>query len=190
MGNDTVPCIQEIDGFASCFLFSLETQHTIGYGSRQTTTECVSAMIAMSMQSILGCLIQAFMVGLVFAKLSRPKSRSKTVVFSKQAVICERNRKLCMVFRIGDMRHDSMWFDLFNLNLNFNCLALSLEISGLFFLFKCTNISVSWILCFWSILLLFIRQLFTLEVIMQKDDLGITKYTTYFFLQSYWKLVF
>ena len=25
-----VPCIQKIDGFAACFLFSLETQHTIG----------------------------------------------------------------------------------------------------------------------------------------------------------------
>jgi potassium inwardly-rectifying channel subfamily J len=97
----------EIEDFASCFLFSLETQHTIGYGSRQTTNECTSAIIAMSLQSIMGCLIQAFMVGIVFAKLSRPQSRSKTIVFSKQAVVCERNRKLCMVFRIGDMRHNS-----------------------------------------------------------------------------------
>ena len=69
------PCVWEIEDFASCFLFSLETQHTIGYGSRQTTNECVSAMIVMSIQSIVGCLIQAFMVGLVFAKLSRPKHR-------------------------------------------------------------------------------------------------------------------
>jgi potassium inwardly-rectifying channel subfamily J len=50
-------------------------QHTIGYGSRQTTNECVSAMVTMSFQSIVGCFIQAFMVGLVFAKLSRPKQR-------------------------------------------------------------------------------------------------------------------
>ena len=33
--------------------------------------------------------------------------RARTVVFSKHAVVCERNRKLCMVFRIGDMRHDN-----------------------------------------------------------------------------------
>ena len=46
-------------------------------------------------------------MGLVFAKLSIPKNRAKTVVFSKNAVICERNKKLCMIFRIGDMRHDS-----------------------------------------------------------------------------------
>ena len=29
-----VPCADNIQGFTSCFLFSLETQHTIGYGGR------------------------------------------------------------------------------------------------------------------------------------------------------------
>ena len=34
--NDTFkPCVWEMEDFASAFLFSLETQHTIGYGSRQ-----------------------------------------------------------------------------------------------------------------------------------------------------------
>ena len=28
------PCASAIEGFTSCFLFSLETQHTIGYGGR------------------------------------------------------------------------------------------------------------------------------------------------------------
>ena len=41
----------------------------------QTTNECTAAMVVMSLQSISGCLIQAFMVGLVFAKLTRPKAR-------------------------------------------------------------------------------------------------------------------
>ena len=56
-------------------IFFQETQHTIGYGSRQTTNECTSAIIVMSTQSVIGCLIQAFMVGLVFAKLARPQQR-------------------------------------------------------------------------------------------------------------------
>ena len=29
-----IPCASAIQGFTSCFLFSLETQHTIGYGGR------------------------------------------------------------------------------------------------------------------------------------------------------------
>jgi len=102
-----VPCILETDGFAACFLFSLETQHTIGYGTRQTTTECPDAMFVMSVQSVLGCIIQAFMVGLVFSKLSRPRNRSKTIIFSNQAVITMRNKKLCLIIRIGDLRDDN-----------------------------------------------------------------------------------
>ena len=44
------PCIKEVDGFSSSFLFSLETQHTIGYGGRQTTQECPEAVIVVTMQ--------------------------------------------------------------------------------------------------------------------------------------------
>merc|ERR1740137_247226 len=106
-GNDWEPCIREIDGFASCFLFSLETQHTIGYGSRQTTTKCPEAMLVVSVQAVLGCIIQAFMVGLVFSKLSRPRNRSKTIIFSNQAVVAMRNKNLCLIIRIGDLRDDN-----------------------------------------------------------------------------------
>ena len=48
--EDWRPCISAVDGFAAIFLFSLETQHTIGYGTRQTTTECQDAMFVMSLQ--------------------------------------------------------------------------------------------------------------------------------------------
>ena len=102
-----VPCILEVYDFTSSFLFSLETQHTIGYGTRQTTTECPQAILVVSFQAVLGCLIQAFMVGLVFSKLSRPRNRSKTVIFGNNAVINLRNRKLCLVIRVGDLRDDN-----------------------------------------------------------------------------------
>jgi len=105
--EDWKPCISAVDGFAAIFLFSLETQHTIGYGTRQTTTECQDAMFVMSLQSVLGCIIQAFMVGLVFSKLSRPQYRCKTIIFSNQAVISMRNKKLCLIIRVGDLRDDN-----------------------------------------------------------------------------------
>ena len=62
---------------------SVETQHTIGYGSRQTTEECPDAIIMQCIQSVVGVIIQACMAGIVFAKLARPKKRRNTVVFSK-----------------------------------------------------------------------------------------------------------
>ncbi|KAJ9581211.1 hypothetical protein L9F63_023611, partial [Diploptera punctata] len=98
------PCVRDVSGFASCFLFSVETQHTIGYGSRHTTEECPEAIFVMCLQSIVGVMIQAFMVGIVFAKLSRPKKRTQTLLFSRNAVICQRDGHLCLMFRVGDMR--------------------------------------------------------------------------------------
>jgi len=84
INNSTfVPCILANKNFASAFLFSQETQHTIGYGSRQTTEECPEGIIVQCVQSIVGVLIQAVMAGVVFAKLARPKCRTSTVVFSK-----------------------------------------------------------------------------------------------------------
>ena len=51
------------------------------------------------------------MVGLVFSKLSRPRNRSKTIIFSNQATITMRNRRLCLIIRIGDLREDNFILD-------------------------------------------------------------------------------
>ncbi|CAB0032254.1 unnamed protein product [Trichogramma brassicae] len=131
-----VPCVEDIHGFTSCFLFSVETQHTIGtstsettfdignndyhtvitifttmllffcssYGSKHTTEECPEAIFIMCIQSMTGVILQAFMVGIVFAKLSRPKKRTQTLLFSRNAVICQRDGQACLMFRVGDMR--------------------------------------------------------------------------------------
>ena len=44
------------------------------------------------------------MVGLVFVKMSRAKKRSATLMFSRNAVICQRDDQLCFMFRVADMR--------------------------------------------------------------------------------------
>lgn len=62
--NNWTPCVYNIFSFTSCFLFSIETQHTIGYGSRSTTEECPEAIFIMCIQSIAGVMIQAFMVSI------------------------------------------------------------------------------------------------------------------------------
>ena len=56
------PCVYAIHNFASVYLFSVETQHTIGYGSRQTTERCPEAIFMQSLQSVVGVMIQACMV--------------------------------------------------------------------------------------------------------------------------------
>lgn len=97
-------CVTEVRSFVSAFLYSVETQTTIGYGNRFVTEECPEAIFIMCLQCILGVFIQAFMVGIVFAKLSRPKKRAQTLLFSRNAVICHRDGVPCLMFRVGDMR--------------------------------------------------------------------------------------
>lgn len=61
--EDHKPCMDNVHDFPTAFLFSLETQHTIGYGGRAVTSECPGAVIMMMIQSITGVLVQALMTG-------------------------------------------------------------------------------------------------------------------------------
>ncbi|KAK7077093.1 Inward rectifier potassium channel activity protein [Halocaridina rubra] len=99
-----IPCVSNVKTFTGSFLFSIETQHTIGYGFRYTTEECPEAVFVMCIQSITGVILQASMVGVVFAKLTRPKQRTNTLMFSRHVCICLRDGQLCLMFRVGDMR--------------------------------------------------------------------------------------
>lgn len=47
------------------------------------------------------------MVGIVFAKMARPKQRKQTLLFSRNCVICQRDGQLCLLLRVGDMREKS-----------------------------------------------------------------------------------
>lgn len=99
-----IPCVSKVYGFTSCYLFSVETQHTTGYGDRTPSEECPEAIFLMSMQNIVGLIIEAFMIGTIFAKMTRPKLRTQTLLFSKNAVISQRDGYLCLMFRVGDLR--------------------------------------------------------------------------------------
>jgi len=105
---DHVMCVDNIKDFTSCFLFSLETQHTIGYGVRAPTEQCSSAIVVMSLQSIVGVVIQACMAGIVFAKFTKPTMRAETILFSKNALITLRNGSFYLVCRIADLRQTQL----------------------------------------------------------------------------------
>ena len=59
-----------------------------------------------SFQAILGAIIEAFLVGVVFAKLVRSKQRAQAITFSQNAVISQQDGQLCLMFRVAD-RHTS-----------------------------------------------------------------------------------
>ncbi|XP_041067319.1 G protein-activated inward rectifier potassium channel 2 isoform X2 [Carcharodon carcharias] len=100
-----VPCVNNLNGFVSAFLFSIETETTIGYGYRFITDKCPEGIILLLVQSVLGSIVNAFMVGCMFVKISQPNKRAETLVFSTDAVISVRDGKLCLMFRVGDLRN-------------------------------------------------------------------------------------
>ncbi|KAM3864408.1 LOW QUALITY PROTEIN: ATP-sensitive inward rectifier potassium channel 12 [Diretmus argenteus] len=98
------PCLLHVQGFVGALLFSVETQTTIGYGWRCVTEECPVAVATVVIQSIVGCIIDSFMIGTIMAKMARPKKRNQTLMFSKNAVISLRDGKLCLMWRVGNLR--------------------------------------------------------------------------------------
>ena len=102
--NDKVRCVSGVHDFTSALLYSIETQHTIGYGHRHITEECPFAIVFLMIQSCVGMFVQGLVAGVVFAKLSRPNKRKRTIIFSNNAVITERDGKLCFLFKIGNIR--------------------------------------------------------------------------------------
>lgn len=98
------PCVYEVRSFTAAFLFSLETQTTIGYGFRGMSENCMIAIIIVTIQDVMSCFIDTFVIGIVVAKMASARKRAQTVGFSNCAVINLRNGFLCLSWRVGDFR--------------------------------------------------------------------------------------
>ncbi|KAJ6650042.1 Inward rectifier potassium channel irk-1 [Pseudolycoriella hygida] len=112
-------CVVGCDSFADFFLFSLETQVSIGYGSKFVTEECPEGVFLITLQVIVGIGINGAMAGIVYAKMTKPARHVSVMNFSRKAVICLRNSKLCLIFRICDVNYShvvgtkvtAFWFE-------------------------------------------------------------------------------
>ncbi|XP_032429583.1 inward rectifier potassium channel 16 [Xiphophorus hellerii] len=102
------PCVYEVHSFTAAFLFSLETQTTIGYGFRGMSENCMIAIIIVTIQDVISCFIDTFVIGIVVAKMASARKRAQTVGFSNHAVINLRDGHLCLSWRVGDFRRYHM----------------------------------------------------------------------------------
>ena len=87
--------------FADAFFFSVQTLSTIGYGRLAPLTGYTNAVV--SLEAFVGILQTALATGVVFARVSRPKSR---VMFSRSAVITPYEGAPVFMFRIANQRRN------------------------------------------------------------------------------------
>lgn len=85
--EEDTSCFVGIQSFIGYFLFSIETQATIGYGSRYITRHCPEAVFLMCLQIILGCAICGGIASIVLVKMGRPLALYSKSSFSKNAVV-------------------------------------------------------------------------------------------------------
>jgi len=98
-GCFTGPSEQYVDAL----LFSVVTQMTIGYGNTSPDT-CWPATWCVLIQSVMGIVMDAVTLGIIFAKISHPHQRSRSILVSNKAVISRRDGILKFMFRIADLR--------------------------------------------------------------------------------------
>ena len=101
-------CVDGVNDFSSALLLSIETQVTIGFGNVQIAKDCPWGIVFLMGQSLIGLFIDSVMLGLIFAKITRPRNRRKTVVFSHEAVIYEEGGQQYFEVRIGDLRQSQI----------------------------------------------------------------------------------
>ncbi|CAG9764520.1 unnamed protein product [Ceutorhynchus assimilis] len=99
--NTDKACIVNARTFAGYLLLSIETMTTIGYGYRYPTEHCTGGWVLLMLQAIFNTCVQGALVSAVYVKTSKPFTKSSSI-FSKNAVVCLRDGKLCFIFRIHD----------------------------------------------------------------------------------------
>ncbi|MCB1198895.1 MAG: ion channel [Bdellovibrionota bacterium] len=85
--------------FWNCFVFSIQTSSTIGYGLLSPINHYTNILV--TFQAALSLLFTAIATGLTFAKFSRPTSR---VIFSKNILVTTFDGQRTLMFRVGNER--------------------------------------------------------------------------------------
>ncbi len=93
----------ESNSFANSFFFSVETLATVGYGHMYPAT--LFGHTVATLEIIVGMFGMAIVTGLIFIRFSRPIAR---IVFSEALVLAPFDGKPALMFRVANMRDQSM----------------------------------------------------------------------------------
>ncbi|MEN9639078.1 MAG: hypothetical protein RLZZ262_946 [Bacteroidota bacterium] len=92
-----------ISSFLDCFYFSTQTFTTVGYGAIAPVKPLASAIAAF--EAFIGLLFFAVVTGLLYSRFSKPKSK---LLFSNNAIIAPFNDGQALMFRLANMRRNTL----------------------------------------------------------------------------------
>ena len=101
--SDGIAHIEHGD-FFSCFMFSVQTLSTVGFGYLYPTSTAANVLV--TLEAATGLFFSAAVTGLVFAKFARPSSR---VVFSENMLYTHQNGKPYLTLRMGNFRANQVY---------------------------------------------------------------------------------
>ena len=91
-------------------------------------------------QSCIGIFLSSLVAGVLFVKISRPNERKRTIIFSHNAVVSERDGKLCFMFKLGNIRESQ----LSNAKLKMSMIKTRHTSEGEFIPFQSYEMKVAW----------------------------------------------
>lgn len=74
-----------------------------GYGNTWPN-ECWQGAWLLMAHQVLGMILNAITVGIIFSRVSYPQNRGRTIAISDHAIIARRDGTLKFMFRIADIR--------------------------------------------------------------------------------------
>ena len=101
-------CVANVTNFSAVFLFSVETQSTLGFGDKYVVSSCIIGSALLVIQTLYGAITKAVLDGLIYAWYASPRNRRHTILFSSRAVVYKQNGGRVFQFQVGNMRHDSI----------------------------------------------------------------------------------
>ena len=78
-----------------------------GYGNTYPN-ECWGGVWLLMVHQVIGMILNAITVGIIFARVSYPQTRGRTIAISDTAVIARRDGLLKFMFRIADIRQSQV----------------------------------------------------------------------------------
>jgi potassium inwardly-rectifying channel subfamily J len=98
-------CHTDFKTFLQSMFFSLQTFTSIGFGASDPYFDsCGSMYLAIAWQTFTVIVVNAFAIGVFYARFARSQERAVTVIFSKKAVICNVGDSLRLLFRVCDYK--------------------------------------------------------------------------------------